>query len=41
MLKPWPQLGTKLLGDYRIFKVRTDEKVSPRTGQKQDFYACA
>ncbi len=38
MLKPWPQLGTKSLGDYRIFKVRADEKVSPRTGQKQDFY---
>jgi ADP-ribose pyrophosphatase len=38
MLKPWPQLGTKALGDYRIFKVRSDEKVSPRTGHKQDFY---
>lgn len=38
MLKPWLQLGTKALGDYRIFKVRSDEKVSPRTGHKQDFY---
>lgn len=38
MLKPWPQLGTKALGDYRIFKVRADEKVSPRNGNKQDFY---
>lgn len=38
MLKPWPQLGTKALGDYRIFRVRSDEKVSPRTGHKQDFY---
>jgi ADP-ribose pyrophosphatase len=38
MLKPWPQLGTKALGDYRIFKVRSDEKVSPRTGHKQDFF---
>ncbi len=38
MLKPWPQLGTKALGDYRIFKVRSDEKVSPRTGLKQDFF---
>lgn len=38
MLKPWQQVGTKALGDYRIFKVRSDEKISPRNGHKQDFY---
>ncbi len=38
MLKPWPKISSKPLGDYRIFKVRSDEKVSPRTGQKHDFY---
>jgi len=38
MLKPWPQTNSKSLGDYRIFKVRSDEKVSPRTGQKHDFF---
>jgi ADP-ribose pyrophosphatase len=38
MLKPWPLTSSKALGDYRIFKVRSDEKVSPRTGQKHDFF---
>jgi 8-oxo-dGTP pyrophosphatase MutT (NUDIX family) len=38
MIKPWQKLGSKALGDYRIFTVRSDEKVSPRTGQKHDFY---
>lgn len=38
MLKPWPKTSSKELGDYRIFKVRSDEKVSPRTGQTHDFY---
>ncbi len=38
MLKPWPTINSKPLADYRIFKVRSDEKVSPRTGQKHDFF---
>jgi len=38
MLKPWPKISSKPLGDYRIFKVRSDEKISPRTGQKHDFF---
>ena len=38
MLKPWPTISSKPLGDYRIFKVRSDEKLSPRTGQKHDFF---
>jgi 8-oxo-dGTP pyrophosphatase MutT (NUDIX family) len=38
MIKPWQKLSSKALGDYRIFTVRSDEKVSPRTGQKHDFY---
>ena len=38
MIRPWQKLGSKALGDYRIFTVRSDEKVSPRTGQKHDFY---
>lgn len=38
MLKPWLKTASKPLGDYRIFRVRSDEKVSPRTGQKHDFY---
>ncbi len=38
VIKPWPKLGSRSLGDYRIFSVRSDEKVSPRTGQRHDFF---
>jgi len=38
MIKPWQKLSSKPLGDYRIFSVRSDEKISPRTGEKHDFY---
>lgn len=38
MIKPWQKLGSRPLGDYRIFTVRSDEKVSPRTGQPHDFF---
>jgi len=38
MIKPWQKLGSKPLGDYRIFTVRSDEKISPRTGEKHDFF---
>lgn len=38
MLKDWPTIGSKPVGDFRIFKIRSDEKLSPRTGQHCDFY---
>jgi 8-oxo-dGTP pyrophosphatase MutT (NUDIX family) len=38
MIRPWPLLGSRRVGDFRIFTVRSDEKVSPRTGQKHDFF---
>src|SRR6186713_2310678 len=38
VIKPWPKLGSRSVGDYRIFSVRSDEKVSPRTGQRHDFF---
>lgn len=38
MIRPWEKVGSKQLGDYRIFTVRSDEKISPRTGQSHDFY---
>ena len=38
MIRPWPKLDSKPAGDYRIFKIRTDRKVSPRTGAAHDFY---
>lgn len=38
MIKPWQKLGTKAMGDYRIFTIRSDRLVSPRTGTEHDFY---
>jgi ADP-ribose pyrophosphatase len=38
MLKDWEKIGSKLAGDFRIFKVRSDEKISPRTGKHCDFF---
>jgi ADP-ribose pyrophosphatase len=36
--KPWEKRSSKLLGDYRIFCLRSDVKVSPLTGKEHDFY---
>lgn len=38
MIKPWPKVSSKPVGDFRIFTIRTDLKVSPRTGREHDFY---
>jgi 8-oxo-dGTP pyrophosphatase MutT (NUDIX family) len=38
MIQPWKKLGSKPVGDFRIFTVRSDEKVSPRTGRTHDFF---
>jgi 8-oxo-dGTP pyrophosphatase MutT (NUDIX family) len=38
MIKPWPTLRSVLIGDFRIFKLRSDIKVSPRTGLEHDFF---
>jgi 8-oxo-dGTP pyrophosphatase MutT (NUDIX family) len=38
MLKDWKPLGSKRVGEFRIFTVRSDEKVNPRTGKHCDFF---
>src|SRR5947207_9104850 len=38
MIKPWPTVASHQIGDYRIFSIRSDEKISPRTGKKVDFF---
>src|SRR5487761_2725509 len=38
MIKLWKQISSKLLGDFRIFKLRSDLKISPRTGKEHDFF---
>lgn len=38
MIKPWKKISSKLLGDFRIFTIRSDVKISPRTGKEHDFF---
>jgi ADP-ribose pyrophosphatase len=38
MIRPWRQLSSRPLGNYRVFSVREDRKVSPRTGRAHDFF---
>lgn len=38
MIKPWQKLSTKLLGNFKIFTLRTDRKISPRTQHEHDFF---
>jgi ADP-ribose pyrophosphatase len=38
MIKPWPTISSKPLGDFRIFTIRSDLKISPRTGKEHDFF---
>ena len=37
MPAPWSTVSTKPLGDYRVFRLRGDQKISPRTGLPHDF----
>ncbi len=38
MIKPWPLIGSLPGQSYRVFSVRTDRAVSPRTEKEHDFY---
>lgn len=38
MIQPWQKLRSRPLGDFRIFAVRCDEKISPRTQQPHEFF---
>jgi ADP-ribose pyrophosphatase len=37
-VKAWEKLSSRRVGDFRVFTVRSDVKVSPRTGREHDFY---
>ena len=37
-LEPWKVLSTKRDRSYRVFNLRTDRALSPRTGQAYDFF---
>jgi 8-oxo-dGTP pyrophosphatase MutT (NUDIX family) len=38
MIRPWKKVRSTLIGDFRIFKLRSDVSISPRTGKEHDFY---
>ncbi len=38
MIKPWPLISSKSVGDFRIFSLRADRKLSPRTRREHEFY---
>ena len=37
-LTPWPLKESRNAGDYKIFKVRSDLRTSPRTGKEHEFF---
>jgi|SRR5436190_2855522 len=38
MIKPWEKLSSQQLGDFRVFTLRSDRKISPRTRKEHDFF---
>ena len=38
MIKPWTKIHTTPLGNFRVFTVRADKKISPRTKEPHDFF---
>jgi len=38
MIKPWKTISSTPAGDFRIFTIRSDKKISPRTQREHDFY---
>ncbi len=38
MIRPWKTIRSTPVGDFRIFKIRSDTCVNPRTGKEHDFF---
>src|SRR4051812_25281910 len=38
MIRPWKKIGSTPAGNFRIFTIRSDRKVSPRTEKEHDFF---
>lgn len=38
MIKPWDIIGSQPLGHFRIFSLRSDRKISPRTQTEHEFF---
>ena len=37
-IKPWEKVSSRQVANYRVFNIRSDVKISPRTGREHDFY---
>ncbi len=37
MIQPWKTIRSTPVGDFRIFKLRRDRRISPRTGHEHDY----
>src|SRR6202142_2929197 len=37
-IKPWQKVSSEPVGNFRIFTIRSDKVISPRTQQVQDVY---
>jgi 8-oxo-dGTP pyrophosphatase MutT (NUDIX family) len=38
MIKPWKTISSQPLGNFRVFTIRSDRKVSPRTQKEHEFF---
>jgi 8-oxo-dGTP pyrophosphatase MutT (NUDIX family) len=38
MIQPWKKIRSEPLGNFRIFTLRSDHKISPRTGKEHEFF---
>jgi 8-oxo-dGTP pyrophosphatase MutT (NUDIX family) len=38
MIHPWQRTRSRPIGDFRVFSLREDHAISPRTGQEHPFY---
>jgi 8-oxo-dGTP pyrophosphatase MutT (NUDIX family) len=38
MIKPWQTISSRPAGDFRIFTIRSDRKISPRTQKAHEFF---
>ncbi len=38
MIRPWPKISSRQLGDFRIFRIHSVVRRSPRTGHDHEFY---
>ena len=38
MIQPWKKISSQAVGDFKIFKIRVDQLISPRTQQLHEFF---